>query len=351
MANLPLTNSFTNNIYQLETTDPVLGGVDGIDNLQAKQLGSNTLYLKKVAEQIQHFIEQTGQTFNNTIPEQILTAVNTRINTVVGSNLGLPRGYLIAPRPRFISSEARSIYIDGTIVARNANNTGDIVVTPASGTLQVSVNAPAAIVSGVFNSGRNPALNEVSPNQSYHLYAVSNGTLSGCVWDTQIGTTTFTISGQTFQARRLPLSLRTNASSNFNPFAVTSWGALSARIQFIDIPDTPIAPYLLFDGSASSGWNAISTASIIPASAHTAIVACKSTQGSDNPSSAAPRVRPTGSTGNGIKIGHTTFASGNWRNDGYCMSDVSLGTSNQFDLNTLNYGSHELTCIGYELNI
>lgn len=351
MANLPLTNTFTSNIYQLETTDPVLGGVDGIDNLQAKQLGSNAIYLKKVAEQIQYLIEQTGQTFNNTLPEQVLNAVNTRINAVVGSNLGLPRGYLQAPRPRFVSSEARSVYLDGTTIARNALDTADIVVNNAGGSVQVSVNTVSAIVSGAFVNGRNPSLAEVTPNQSYHLYAVSNGTLSGYVWETQIGTTTFSISGQTFQARRLPLSLRTNASSNFNAFAVTAWGSLNARIQFIDIPDIVVAPYLLFEGSASSGWNAISTASIVPASAHTAIVACKSTQGSDAPSSASPRVRPTGSAGNGIKVGHSTFNSGNWRNDGYCISDVPLGTNNQFDLNTLNYANHELTCIGYELNV
>ena len=37
-------------IYQLETTDPVLGGPNGIANRQAKELAARTQYLKKKYE-------------------------------------------------------------------------------------------------------------------------------------------------------------------------------------------------------------------------------------------------------------------------------------------------------------
>lgn len=47
MATLSESASWTPGIYQLETTDPVLGGPDGIDNLQAKQLADRTVYLKQ----------------------------------------------------------------------------------------------------------------------------------------------------------------------------------------------------------------------------------------------------------------------------------------------------------------
>lgn len=40
-------------IYQLETNDPVMGGADGIDNLQAKQLAKRTAYLKAQVEAAQ----------------------------------------------------------------------------------------------------------------------------------------------------------------------------------------------------------------------------------------------------------------------------------------------------------
>lgn len=48
MANLALEQDWIDGIYQLETTDPVVGGPDGIDNLQAKQLGARTNYLRRI---------------------------------------------------------------------------------------------------------------------------------------------------------------------------------------------------------------------------------------------------------------------------------------------------------------
>ena len=50
MANLKETAQWEDGIYRIELTDPVVGGEDGIDNIQAKQLGNRTLYLKKKLE-------------------------------------------------------------------------------------------------------------------------------------------------------------------------------------------------------------------------------------------------------------------------------------------------------------
>ena len=52
MANLPEKNQWPAGIYQLETTDPVIGGLpdlakgEGIDNVPAQQLADRTVYLK-----------------------------------------------------------------------------------------------------------------------------------------------------------------------------------------------------------------------------------------------------------------------------------------------------------------
>lgn len=46
MANLPNVNEYPSGIYQLETSDPVLGGAEGIANLQAKQLSNRTTWLR-----------------------------------------------------------------------------------------------------------------------------------------------------------------------------------------------------------------------------------------------------------------------------------------------------------------
>ena len=51
MANVTESAEWLDGIYQLEQSDPVLGGPGGIANRQAEQLGSRTLYLKEQIEQ------------------------------------------------------------------------------------------------------------------------------------------------------------------------------------------------------------------------------------------------------------------------------------------------------------
>ena len=48
MANLTETDIWADGIYQIEESDPVLGGADGIANKQAKQLAARTQHLKKL---------------------------------------------------------------------------------------------------------------------------------------------------------------------------------------------------------------------------------------------------------------------------------------------------------------
>lgn len=50
MANLPETPQWEDGIYQIEVSDPVLGGPDGITNRPTKQLASRTSYLKQQVE-------------------------------------------------------------------------------------------------------------------------------------------------------------------------------------------------------------------------------------------------------------------------------------------------------------
>lgn len=50
MANLNETPQWEAGIYQLETSDPVLGGQDGISNRQAKQLANRTAFLKALTD-------------------------------------------------------------------------------------------------------------------------------------------------------------------------------------------------------------------------------------------------------------------------------------------------------------
>lgn len=52
MANVQESQSWETGVYQLETTDPILGGPNGTSNIQAKQLANRTSYLKQRADQV-----------------------------------------------------------------------------------------------------------------------------------------------------------------------------------------------------------------------------------------------------------------------------------------------------------
>lgn len=52
MANVTETPSYDAGIYQIETTDPVLGGPNGIANAQAKGLANRTAFLKQQIDQL-----------------------------------------------------------------------------------------------------------------------------------------------------------------------------------------------------------------------------------------------------------------------------------------------------------
>lgn len=60
MANLNEQTRWEEGIYQIEESDPVVGGPDGISNKQAKQLANRTQYLK--AEVGRRYIEQSAST-------------------------------------------------------------------------------------------------------------------------------------------------------------------------------------------------------------------------------------------------------------------------------------------------
>ncbi|MHC8349193.1 glycine-rich domain-containing protein [Pseudomonas sp. RT4P38] len=60
MADLPESPDWAPGVYQLETSDPVLGGPEGITNLPAKQLANRTSWLKK---KIDAFLDGTGIPF------------------------------------------------------------------------------------------------------------------------------------------------------------------------------------------------------------------------------------------------------------------------------------------------
>jgi len=72
MSNLTEKDQWEDGIYQLETSDPVLGGPDGVSNKPAKQLANRTLWLKKQQEKANEALKAHERSRNH--PDGTTTA-------------------------------------------------------------------------------------------------------------------------------------------------------------------------------------------------------------------------------------------------------------------------------------
>jgi hypothetical protein len=61
MANINETNYWTESIYEIATTDDVVGGTDGISNTQATQLASRTNFLKEQVDDLKTGKQSAGK--------------------------------------------------------------------------------------------------------------------------------------------------------------------------------------------------------------------------------------------------------------------------------------------------
>lgn len=95
MADLPLGPVWTSGVYQLETTDPVLGGAGGIANLQATQLGQRTDYLYDRISSLGEAIS-TLQTWQTGTQEN-LDALNFLRNYFGGASASVRHGLCVCP--------------------------------------------------------------------------------------------------------------------------------------------------------------------------------------------------------------------------------------------------------------
>ena len=97
MANLQETARWETGIYQLETSDPVMGGADGIDNRQAKQLGNRTLWLKNELEQM-----------SRAIPDAVTKsdAINSNSSATVATSKAVKTAYDKAVTAKEAADEA-----------------------------------------------------------------------------------------------------------------------------------------------------------------------------------------------------------------------------------------------------
>ena len=86
MANIKEEKTWEEGIYQLEVTDPVVGGIDGISNKQAKQLANRTGYLREQIENDKNSVDtalakkrDVEDSYSKTEVDKKFTSVGTTI--------------------------------------------------------------------------------------------------------------------------------------------------------------------------------------------------------------------------------------------------------------------------------
>lgn len=158
MANLPEQAQWEDGIYQLETSDPVLAGPDGIDNRQATQLGNRTAFLKKKVEDINEVLVQQAEEANpfdqymlrEAVAAQVgpLSWLGTATGTANALSLALPAGskvdaYQGGQRFRFKAAVANTAAVTakiGTLAAKSIFKSGSAgLVELDAGDLQPGV--------------------------------------------------------------------------------------------------------------------------------------------------------------------------------------------------------------------
>ena len=172
MANLNLIRQWAENIYQLETTDPVMGGPDGVDNRQAKELGARTNWLKDQVDGINH--DRTGYapkaspifTGTPTAPTAALGTNNTQIATTAFVKTAIAALVGSAPAALDTLEElARALAGDANLKATlleeiskkaNANHTHTMAQITDFATNQLNTEDLDTIVkTGIYGQGAN----------------------------------------------------------------------------------------------------------------------------------------------------------------------------------------------------
>jgi hypothetical protein len=155
MANLQEDTAFTPGIYQLETNDPVMGGPNGINNLQAKQLAARTQWLKAQLAALEAEIE--GHISATT--ENVSGGKSARLFAGADEIVSLPR------------MKAASGTLGATQGYGFTGNAGDGIENTGTGTIRIKAGNVNRIE---FNSDGTDNLNFGSSNQ-YRLSCQSDG--------------------------------------------------------------------------------------------------------------------------------------------------------------------------------
>ena len=170
MANLTESSIWEAGIYQLETTDPVKGGEDGISNLQGKQLANRTAYLK---QQVELKAPLASPTFTG-VPAVPTAAVDT--NTTQAASTAFVQAQIVAGNLASKTSSGYQKLPSGLIIQWVV--TGLLTTTTTNQSLPVTW--PIAFPNNIFSAVTTP---DQSGSMDGYVPSITNRSLTGCsVW-------------------------------------------------------------------------------------------------------------------------------------------------------------------------
>ena len=147
MANLQETSTWEAGIYQLETSDPVMGGENGIDNRAPRQLANRTLWLKnELARQIGAVNSgKLGKTENAVSAAKLATARNIAMTGDGSWNVNFDgsqnaTGAMTLANSGVTAGSYNSVTVDakGRVTAGLTQTHGLVTATTATGTTNVA---------------------------------------------------------------------------------------------------------------------------------------------------------------------------------------------------------------------
>ena len=153
MANLSETDNYEEGVYQIELTDPVVGGPGGIANRQAQQLANRTAWLKKAIADAQNALDAA----NTAIGDLAIADISGLQNALDAANAAIG-DLAIADIPG----------LQNALDAANAA-IGDLAVADISGLQNALANKePAFTKRSAFNKGFGIGSNEVARGNHGH---------------------------------------------------------------------------------------------------------------------------------------------------------------------------------------
>jgi hypothetical protein len=252
VADLIETVQWEVTIYQLETTDPVKGGNDGISNRQAKQLANRTAYLK---QQVELKAPVESPTFIGT-PAAPTAAANTNTNQIATTAFALSQNTAVV-------GNARSLKCSITAASASATFTADelIVKTALSGlkyqisNLNKTINL-ATTGAGGMDTGSATASGFVA------VYAILNPT-TGATALLGVNTTS-AVAPEVYNGNYMPSGYTASALISVWPTNSSSQFAVASQIgRKINFTRTSA----ISTASPASSITAISLSSIVPKNA------------------------------------------------------------------------------------